>query len=240
MVVSRIGRRSLMGQIWAPLSCNQLATKINQILRFQPRWQKWQIIPHTQDRKTMLPYKTPNKLPTRWARPKAMLLGPRLSRRSSLISLSSRPVTWAMIPPTRLAKTPQIRRFCIVWGHQSIRMLLQPQALRFRVSSHVRLHSPSHLREAQKICLSSWLTFSREAYRSNLTPSKCRSQSPTRKRIRSTLWSIPWPRPTREPHQSLAQAHRRVSSKNSLNAPQTLQHSKLVFKLLMDRMLIPR
>ena len=240
MVVSPIGRRSLMEQIWAPLSHNQFVTRINQIPRFQPRWQKWQITPPTQDRKTMLPYKTPSKLPTRWARLRAMLLGLQPSRKLSLISWSSKPVTWAMIPLTLSAKTPRIKRFCIVWGHQSTRMLHQLQALRFRDSSHVRLHSPSHLREAPRIYLYSWLTYSREAYRSNSIPSKCRSQSPTRKRIPSTLWSIPWPLPTREPHQSLAQAHRRVSSKNSLSALQTLQHSKPVFKLLMDRMLIPR
>ena len=240
MVASPIGRRSLMEQIWAPLSHNQFVTKINQIPRFQPRWRKWQITPPTQDRKTMLSYKTPSKLPTRWARQRAMLLGPQPSRKSSLISWSSKPVTWAMIPLTQLARAPRIKRFCIVWGHRSIRMPHQPQALRFRDSSHVRLHSPSHLREAPRICLFSWLTYSREASRSNLIPSKCRNQSPTRKRIPSTLWSIPWPLPTREPHQSLAQVHRRVSSKNSLNALQTLQHSKPVSRLPMDRMLIPR
>ena len=145
-----------------------------------------------------------------------------------------------MIPLTQLAKTPRIRRSCIVWGPQSIRMLLRPQALRFRDSSHVRLHSRSHLREAPRIYLCSWLTYSREAYRSNLIPSKCRSQSPTRKRIPSTLWSTPWPLLTREPHQSLAQDHRRVSSRNLLSALQTLQHSKPVFKLRTDRMPIPR
>ena len=145
-----------------------------------------------------------------------------------------------MIPPTQSAKTPLIKRFCIVWGHRSIRMLLLPQAPRFRDSSHVRSRSPSHSQEAPRICLFSWLTYSREAYRSNLTPSKCRSQSPTRKRIPSTSWSIPWPPPTSEPHRSLAQVHRRASSKSSRNVLQTLPHSKPVFKLLMGRILIPR
>ena len=180
-----------MERIWAPLSCNQLATRINQILRFQPRWQKWQITPPTQDRKTTLPYKTPSKLPTRWARQRAMPLGPRLSRRSSLTSSSSRPVIWAMIPLTRSSKTQQTKRFCTVWGHQSTRMLHQLQALRFKDSSLARLHSPSRLQEAPRICPSSWPTSSRGACRSSLTLSKCRSQSPTRKRIPCTLWSTP-------------------------------------------------
>ena len=163
----------------------------------------------------MPPFRMLSKLPTRWVRPKVTLLGLQHSRKSFLISLSSKPVTWATIPQIRLAKVPRIKKFYIVWGLQSTKMLSQHQVKRFRDSSSpVKLPSPSPWREVMITCLSLWQICSRGACKSNLILLKCRNQSPTRKRLPCTLWWIHWQLLTRELHPNLAQVHRLVSSKN--------------------------
>ena len=163
----------------------------------------------------MPPFKMLSRLLTRWVRPKVTLLGLLHSRKLFLISSSSKPVTWATIPPIRLAKVPRIRKFYIVWGLQSTKMLHQHRVKRFRDSNNpVKLPNPNPLREVMITCLSLWQICSRGVYKSNLTLLKCRNQSPTRKRLPCTLWWTHWQLLTREPHPNLAQVHRLVSYRN--------------------------
>ena len=162
----------------------------------------------------MPPFRMLSKLRTRWVRPKVTLLGQLHSRKLFPISLSSKPETWATIPQIRSAKVPRIKKFYIVWGLQSTKMLSQHRVKRFRDSSPVKLPSLSPWREVTITCLSLWQICSRGACKSNLILLKCRNQSPTQKRLPCTLWWIHWQLLTRELHPNLAQAHRLVSSKN--------------------------